>query len=90
MCILHYLYGSPGQLETFDVKPKDPLEIRGELNSIPSVILEYGERPDQAQNQTNGNACLKEQFPNLDFIKKTTIIKLKKEVTTGVTEGMSV
>jgi len=86
--ILLYLYGLPSQLETFDVKPNAPLEIRGELNSIPSVLPgyhicellpEYGERPDQAQIQTNGNVYMKEQFPNLDFIKKATIIKLKKK-----------
>ncbi len=40
-CILLYLYGSPSQLETFDVKPNAPLEIRGDLNSIPSVIPGY-------------------------------------------------
>lgn len=37
-CILLYLYGSPSQLETFDVKPNAPVEIRGELKSIPTVI----------------------------------------------------
>lgn len=40
-CILLYLYGSPSQLETFDVKPEAPLEIRGELKSIPSSVLGY-------------------------------------------------
>ena len=30
-CILLYLYGSPSQLETFDMKPDAPPEIRGEL-----------------------------------------------------------
>ena len=33
-CILLYLYGSPSQLETFDVKPQAPVEIRGELGFI--------------------------------------------------------
>lgn len=37
-CILLYLYGSPSQLETFDVKPEAPVEIRGELKSIPTSI----------------------------------------------------
>jgi hypothetical protein len=37
-CILLYLYGAPSQLETFDVKPDAPVEIRGELGSIASVI----------------------------------------------------
>jgi len=29
-CILLYLWGSPSQLETFDVKPDAPIEVRGE------------------------------------------------------------
>src|SRR2546422_3821883 len=37
-CILLYLYGSPSQLETFDVKPDAPFEIRGELKSIPTSV----------------------------------------------------
>jgi hypothetical protein len=37
-CILLYLYGSPSQLETFDVKPDAPKEIRGELGVIPSRV----------------------------------------------------
>src|SRR5205085_9566394 len=37
-CILLYLYGSPSQLETFDVKPNAPLEVRGELGTIPTAI----------------------------------------------------
>ncbi|MBI3861114.1 MAG: DUF1501 domain-containing protein [Planctomycetia bacterium] len=40
-CILLYLYGSPSQLETFDVKPEAPLEIRGTLGHIPTVIPGY-------------------------------------------------
>jgi hypothetical protein len=37
-CILLFMYGSPSQLETFDPKPGAPLEIRGELGSIPSSV----------------------------------------------------
>src|SRR5580693_8733818 len=37
-CILLYLYGSPSQLETFDMKPDAPPEIRGELKPIPSSV----------------------------------------------------
>jgi hypothetical protein len=44
-CILLYLYGSPSQLETFDVKPDAPVEIRGELGAISTAIpgLRMGE-----------------------------------------------
>lgn len=37
-CILLFLYGSPSQLETFDMKPNAPLEIRGDFKPIPSTI----------------------------------------------------
>jgi hypothetical protein len=37
-CILLYLYGSPSQLETFDVKPEAPVEIRGELGGIATKV----------------------------------------------------
>lgn len=40
-CILLYLYGSPSQLETFDVKPNAPVGIRGELGSIPTALPGY-------------------------------------------------
>jgi hypothetical protein len=36
--ILIHLYGSPSQIETFDPKPDAPVEIRGELNPIPSSL----------------------------------------------------
>jgi hypothetical protein len=37
-CILLYLYGAPSQLETFDMKPDAPVEIRGEMQPIPSRL----------------------------------------------------
>src|SRR5262245_51188325 len=37
-CILLYLYGSPSQLETFDMKPDAPEEIRGEMKPIRSAL----------------------------------------------------
>lgn len=36
--ILLHLYGSPSQLEFVDPKPQAPVEIRGELKSIPSSL----------------------------------------------------
>jgi hypothetical protein len=36
--ILIHLYGSPSQIEWVDPKPDAPLEIRGELGSIPSSL----------------------------------------------------
>ncbi len=37
-CILLYLYGSPSQLETFDMKPDAPVEIRGDFKPIRSSL----------------------------------------------------
>lgn len=37
-CILLFLYGSPSQLETFDMKPAAPVEIRGTMQPIRSSV----------------------------------------------------
>jgi len=37
-CLFLYLYGAPSQLETFDMKPEAPVEIRGTMKPIPSVL----------------------------------------------------
>lgn len=37
-CLLLYLYGAPSQLETFDMKPQAPVEIRGTMKPIPSSL----------------------------------------------------
>ncbi len=44
-CILIYKYGSPPQHETFDPKPEAPVEIQGEMKSIPTNVpgIEIGD-----------------------------------------------
>src|SRR5262245_5552483 len=37
-CILLYLYGAPSQIETFDMKPDAPVEVRGEFRPIRSRL----------------------------------------------------
>ena len=37
-CLFLYLYGGPSQLETFDMKPNAPAEIRGTMKPIPSSL----------------------------------------------------
>lgn len=37
-CVLLYLWGSPSQLDTFDPKPDAPVEVRGQIGSIPTTI----------------------------------------------------
>lgn len=37
-CLLLYLYGAPSQIETFDMKPNAPVEVRGTMKPIPSSL----------------------------------------------------
>jgi len=37
-CIILFLYGSPSQMETVDMKPEAPVEIRGTMQPIPTVV----------------------------------------------------
>src|SRR5262245_8073580 len=37
-CLLLYLWGSPGQVDTFDPKPDAPEEVRGVLRTIPTSL----------------------------------------------------
>src|SRR5262245_18441461 len=39
--ILLFLYGGVSQLETFDVKPDAPVEIRGRLGTITTAVPGY-------------------------------------------------
>jgi hypothetical protein len=40
-CILLYLYGAPSQLETFDLKPAAPSDVRGDFNPTTGFDLAY-------------------------------------------------
>jgi len=37
-CIVLFLYGSPSQMETFDMKPQAPVEVRGTMQPISSSL----------------------------------------------------
>jgi hypothetical protein len=37
-CILLFLYGGPSQLDTWDLKPRAPAEVRGEFRAIPTTV----------------------------------------------------
>lgn len=37
-CILLYLYGAPSQLETFDLKPDAPVDVRGDFKPIATSV----------------------------------------------------
>lgn len=44
------------------------------MNVVMSLNAEYEQRPDQGRITNEGNPYLKAEFPNLDYIKKATII----------------
>ncbi len=45
------------------------------MDIVDSINAKYGERPNQGRVQEEGNAYLKSEYPDLDFIKKATILK---------------
>lgn len=44
------------------------------MQVVEKISGEYEERPDQNRIQSEGNAYLKERFPNLDYIINTTVV----------------
>jgi peptidyl-prolyl cis-trans isomerase A (cyclophilin A) len=44
------------------------------MDVVDKINAEYGERPIQPRVQDEGNAYLKKEFPNLDYIKSATIV----------------
>lgn len=49
--------------------------IRG-MDVVDKLTSKYGQMPQQGQIQAEGNAYLKKNFPDMDFIKKATVISL--------------
>lgn len=48
------------------------------MDVVDKITAKYGERPDQGAIQQEGNAYLQAEFPDLDFIKKATLVEPKK------------
>jgi peptidyl-prolyl cis-trans isomerase A (cyclophilin A) len=45
------------------------------MDLVQNIYASYGERPDQSLIEGQGNAYLQSQFPQLDYIRKATIIQ---------------
>lgn len=50
-------------------------EIVEGMDSVKNITSQYGQTPDQMQIRGRGNEYLKASFPNLDYIKKATIVE---------------
>jgi peptidyl-prolyl cis-trans isomerase A (cyclophilin A) len=44
------------------------------MGVVMSINAEYEQRPDQGRITSEGNSYLKAEFPNLDYVKKATIV----------------
>ena len=50
-------------------------EVIDGMQNVDAIYSGYGERPDQGAIQSSGNEYLKSSFPNLDYVKKATIVE---------------
>jgi len=49
-------------------------EVASGIEVVDGLYAGYEERPDQGLIDEEGNAYLVREFPNLDYVKKATII----------------
>lgn len=69
-------YGDNARLDADGFTPFGKV-IEG-MEIVDKIQSKYRERPNQGGIQEEGNAYLKGEFPDLDFIKKATIVEPKK------------
>ena len=55
-CILLFLYGSPSQLETYDMKPEAPVEIRGTMKPIACLLYTSPSPRDRQKSRMPSSA----------------------------------
>ncbi|MBI5094347.1 MAG: peptidylprolyl isomerase [Candidatus Hydrogenedentes bacterium] len=49
-------------------------KVTSGMDVVKAITAEYGEKPDQGQIQSRGNAYLTEKFPKLDYIKSARVV----------------
>ncbi len=71
------LFISYGDNSRLDAQGFSPFGlVRAESMKVwDSINSQYGESPDQGKIQSEGNAYLKKEFPNLDYIKSAKIVE---------------
>src|SRR5262245_53506128 len=68
-CVLLFLTGGPPQLDTFDMKPLAPIEVRGELKPIPSCVpgIQVAELLPRLASQTD-KYCIVRSVTHADTV----------------------
>ena len=69
-------YGDNARLDEMGFTPFGQV-VQG-MEIVDKINSKHRERPDQGAIQEEGNAYLKAEFPDFDFIKKATIVEAKK------------
>lgn len=68
-------YGDNARLDDLGFSPFGKV-VEG-IDVVDKINAKHRERPDQGAIQQEGNAYLKAEYPDLDFIKKATIVEAK-------------
>ena len=74
-------YGDNARLDDMGFTPFG--EVIAGMENVDAITDQYGEFPDQGAITQRGTAYLKDAFPNLDFIKKVTLVQRKQAESTG-------
>jgi peptidyl-prolyl cis-trans isomerase A (cyclophilin A) len=69
-------YGNNSRLDADGFTPFG--EVIEGMDVVDKINAKNGERPNQGTIQEQGNAYLNKQFPDLDYIKKATIVEAAK------------
>lgn len=68
-------YGDNANLDQMGFTPFG--EVIVGMENVEKITDQYGEQPDQGAIKQQGSEYLKQNFPNLDFINKVTLVQAK-------------
>ena len=93
-CIILFLYGSPSQMETVDMKPGAPLEIRG-TRLQPTMTLQGGIRDGKVEGvalqrvNLTGNYASRRALGRLEVLRDSAPVLGTTIATSGKPAGVS-